>query len=107
MRILLIDIVRTSLEEVWPSVENSLGLMYLSAAAKQRFGDRIDVRVRTLISKPKLRAQESGTVRAHLETWEPDVVGIRPELRPQDHVTLTGPEPLGLVISDSKKEKRD
>jgi hypothetical protein len=77
MKILLVDIVRTSLEEVWPSVEHSLGLMYLSAAAKRRFGDRIDVRVRTLISKPKLRAQESATIRGHLEAWEPDVVGIR------------------------------
>jgi pyrimidine operon attenuation protein/uracil phosphoribosyltransferase len=37
---------------------------------------------------------------------EPDVVGIRPELRPGDHVTLTGPEPLGLVISDSKPTSR-
>jgi radical SAM superfamily enzyme YgiQ (UPF0313 family) len=77
MKILLVDIVRTSLEDVWPSVEHSLGLMYLSAAAKRRFGDRIDVRVRTLISKPKLRAQESATIRGHLEAWEPDVVGIR------------------------------
>lgn len=77
MRVLLIDIVRTSLEEVWPSVEHSLGLMYLSAAAKRQLGDRVDVRVRTLISKPKLGAQESATVRRELEAYEPDVVGIR------------------------------
>jgi pyrimidine operon attenuation protein/uracil phosphoribosyltransferase len=37
---------------------------------------------------------------------EPDVVGIRPELRPGDHITLNGPEPLGLVISDSKRASR-
>lgn len=37
---------------------------------------------------------------------EPDVVGIRPELSPEDHVTLTGPDPLGLMISDSKGTSR-
>jgi pyrimidine operon attenuation protein/uracil phosphoribosyltransferase len=37
---------------------------------------------------------------------EPDVVGISPELRPEDHVTLTGPNPLELVISDSKRALR-
>jgi radical SAM superfamily enzyme YgiQ (UPF0313 family) len=77
MKILLFDIVRTTLEEVWPSVEHSLGLMYLSSAAKQRFGDRVEVRVRTLISKPKLGPQEGTFVRAELEAFEPDVVGIR------------------------------
>jgi anaerobic magnesium-protoporphyrin IX monomethyl ester cyclase len=77
MKILLFDIVRTSLEEVWPSVEHSLGLMYLSAAVKQQLGALVDVRVRTLISKPKLSAQESATVLRHLEEWQPDVVGIR------------------------------
>ncbi len=33
---------------------------------------------------------------------EPDVVGIRPDLPPQSHITLTGPEPLGLIIKQSK-----
>ncbi len=37
---------------------------------------------------------------------EPDVAGVQPELRPQDHITLTGPEPLNLVISDSKGNAR-
>ena len=35
MRILLIDILRTTLEEVWPSAEHSLGLMYLAAVLRQ------------------------------------------------------------------------
>ena len=29
---------------------------------------------------------------------QPDVVGLRPALDPDQHITLTGPEPLGLVI---------
>ena len=36
MKILLIDIVRTSLEEIWPSVEHSLGLMYEFAVRTYR-----------------------------------------------------------------------
>ena len=40
MKILLIDILRTSLEEVWPSAEHSLGLMYLAASAKKEFKDK-------------------------------------------------------------------
>jgi radical SAM superfamily enzyme YgiQ (UPF0313 family) len=77
VKILLIDIVRTTLEEVWPSVEHSLGLMYLSSSLKQRFGDLFDVRIWTLISKPKLFHKEDEDVRALLEEWEPDVVGVR------------------------------
>lgn len=77
MRILLIDVVRTTLEEVWPSVEHSLGLMYLSAAVKQRLGNRVDVRIRTLISKPRLEAGEAAIVRRELEAFSPAVVGIR------------------------------
>ncbi len=30
-----------------------------------------------------------------------DVVGIRPELEAGEHITLTGPEPLGLVIGSA------
>jgi len=33
---------------------------------------------------------------------EPDVVGICPDLAPENHITLTGPDPLGLVIKESK-----
>ncbi len=34
---------------------------------------------------------------------QPNVVGTRPPLNPDQHITLTGPEPLGLVIGQSKK----
>lgn len=34
------------------------------------------------------------------------VVGIRPPLGKEQHITLTGPEPLGLVIGDSKRSAR-
>ncbi|MFC1602800.1 bifunctional pyr operon transcriptional regulator/uracil phosphoribosyltransferase PyrR [Pseudomonadota bacterium] len=33
---------------------------------------------------------------------EPDVVGICPDLAPENHITLTGPDPLGLIIKESK-----
>jgi len=31
---------------------------------------------------------------------QPDVVGLRPSLDPAQHITLTGPDPLGLVIGN-------
>ena len=37
---------------------------------------------------------------------QPAVVGIRPPLSSDQHITLTGPEPLGLVIGDSKRTAR-
>jgi pyrimidine operon attenuation protein/uracil phosphoribosyltransferase len=37
---------------------------------------------------------------------EPAVVGLRPGLEPEQHITLTGPAPLALVVSGSKKEAR-
>ena len=37
---------------------------------------------------------------------QPGVVGIRPPLSLEQHITLTGPEPLGLVIGQSKKDAR-
>lgn len=37
---------------------------------------------------------------------QPNVVGIRPPLSMDQHITLTGPEPLGLVIGESKKTAR-
>ncbi len=36
----------------------------------------------------------------------PDVVGLRPDLAPREHITLTGPAPLTLVVSGSKREAR-
>jgi radical SAM superfamily enzyme YgiQ (UPF0313 family) len=77
MRILLIDILRTSLEEVWPSVEHSLGLMYLASAAKRKFGDLIEVDIWTLISKPHQIEADIKNVTQKLEEFEPDFVGIR------------------------------
>ena len=37
---------------------------------------------------------------------QPAVVGIHPSLRPEQHITLTGPEPLALIIGDSKRQAR-
>lgn len=77
MRILLIDILRTTLEEVWPSVEHSLGLMYLSAALKKEFGNRLDIRLSTLISKPRQPEVERSVVGRLLDQSRPDLVGVR------------------------------
>ncbi len=38
---------------------------------------------------------------------QPNVVGVRPPLNPEQHITLTGPEPLCLVIGESKHEARE
>jgi len=37
---------------------------------------------------------------------EPDVVGICPDLTPENHIVLTGPAPLGLTIHESKRSSR-
>ncbi len=37
---------------------------------------------------------------------QPNVVGVRPPLNPEQHITLTGPDPLGLVIGESKQAAR-
>lgn len=77
MRILLIDILRTSLEDVWPSAEHSLGLMYLAATLKQRFNKEIDVKIWTLISKPHHLDDDTMSVREELDAFKPDIIGIR------------------------------
>ncbi|NIO16400.1 MAG: radical SAM protein [Deltaproteobacteria bacterium] len=77
MRILLIDILRTTLEEVWPSVEHSLGLMYIASSLKKQFGNRVTIRIWTLISKPNQHDDERRKTREILEEWQPDMVGIR------------------------------
>jgi anaerobic magnesium-protoporphyrin IX monomethyl ester cyclase len=77
MRILLMDIVRTSLEEVWPSVEHSLGLMYLSSALKQKFGGMIHMQISTLISNPGKTEEERTKALTILDEFRPNLVGIR------------------------------
>ncbi len=77
MRALLIDILRGTVDEVWPTVEHSLGLMYLSAALKERFGDTVHRRIWTLLSKPDRHEEERTRVLEVLKEWSPDLVGIR------------------------------
>ncbi|MEE9357402.1 MAG: bifunctional pyr operon transcriptional regulator/uracil phosphoribosyltransferase PyrR [Sedimenticolaceae bacterium] len=38
---------------------------------------------------------------------QPGVVGARPPLKPEQHITLIGPAPLELVIGQSKQKARD
>lgn len=77
MNILLIDILRTSLEEVWPSAEHSLGLMYLSSYLKTQFRDSIDVKIFTLVSKPGQPDSDKNKILQQLNKVQPKVVGIR------------------------------
>ena len=74
MKILLLDILRTSLEEVWPSVEHSLGLMYLASAVKRRFGYLVQVEIWTLISKPGKMEEDIVNIRQRLDEYEPEFV---------------------------------
>lgn len=77
MKILLLDILRTSLEEVWPSAEHSLGLMSIAAALKRAHGEKVTIGIRTLVSKPSQPENDKTAMNLYLEAWRPDVVGIR------------------------------
>ena len=99
MRVLFIDILRTILDEVWPSVEHSLGLMYVSSSLKKEFGNSIDIRIRTLISKPNQSEEERSKVRALLVEWEPEIVGIR--------CLTIGKDSLGVVAETVKSWNRN
>ena len=77
MKILLIDILRTSLEEVWPSAEHSLGLMYLAASLRERFGEEVTTRIWTLVSRPRRAESDRLAVLEQLTLFVPDLVGIR------------------------------
>lgn len=77
MRILFIDIVRTTIDDVWPTVEHSLGLMYLCAALHRRFGSKVETRIRTLLSRHVLSDQDREYVTTQLEQFQPEIVGIR------------------------------
>ena len=77
MNILLIDILRSGLEEVWPAAEHSIGLMYLSAVLKQQFGSRVTVELRSLISLPHHPDDDRENMWRLLDECRPDVVGIR------------------------------
>jgi anaerobic magnesium-protoporphyrin IX monomethyl ester cyclase len=77
MRILLIDVLRTSLEEVWPSAEHSLGLMYLASSLRKQFGEAVSTRLWTLVSKPRQPEADQQAVLEQLTQFVPDLVGIR------------------------------
>jgi anaerobic magnesium-protoporphyrin IX monomethyl ester cyclase len=77
MRILLIDIVRTTLDVIWPAVEHSLGLLYLAAVLRKEHGDSVDITIRTLVSNPYTADSEQRLVQSWLTELEPDLVGIR------------------------------
>ena len=77
MRILLIDIVRTTLDVIWPAVEHSLGLLYLASALREVHGDAVEISIRTLVSNPYTEDTERTEVQSWITELEPAVVGIR------------------------------
>lgn len=77
MNILLIDILRSGLAEIWPAAEHSLGLMYLSSTLKAHFGTRLQIDVQSLISLPGHPDRDREAMRALLAAHAPDIVGIR------------------------------
>jgi len=99
MRVLFIDVLRTTLDEVWPTAEHSLGLMYVSSTLKKELGSSVDIRIRTLISKPNQSEAERLAVRAMLEEWEPEVVGVR--------CLTIGKDSLHVVVDTVKTWNRD
>jgi len=77
MRILLIDILRTTLDVIWPAVEHSLGLLYLAAAVRREHGDRVEITIHTLVSNPYTAETEQRQVEQWLDEFQPALVGIR------------------------------
>jgi anaerobic magnesium-protoporphyrin IX monomethyl ester cyclase len=77
MKILFVDILRSGIEEIWPAAEHSVGLMYLSAVLKQRFGDRLDISIWSLISRPHHPEDDAEQMLRKLDEVRPDLVGLR------------------------------
>ena len=77
MKILLVDILRSGLEEIWPAAEHPIGLMYLSSVLKKRFGDRVSVKIWSLISIPHHPEEDKINMLNKLQEINPDVVGVR------------------------------
>ena len=88
MRILLVDILRSGLDDIWPAAEHSIGLMYLSSVLKKRFGERIDVKIWSLISLPNQLNEDHENMLNKLDEIHPDVVGIRSLTISKDCVKL-------------------
>jgi radical SAM superfamily enzyme YgiQ (UPF0313 family) len=88
MKILFVDILRSGLDDIWPAAEHSIGLMYLSAALKRRFGERIDVKICSLISLPNHLDEDHENMLNKLNEFKPDIVGIRSLTISKDCVTV-------------------
>ena len=88
MKILLVDILRSGLDDIWPAAEHSIGLMYLSSVLKKRFGERIEVKIWSLISLPNHLNEDHETMLDKLDEIHPDVVGIRSLTISKDCVKL-------------------
>ena len=98
MRLLLIDIIRTTLEEVWPSAEHSLGLMYLASCLKRRFQSNVTLRIWTLVSRHNRVHDEKEALLKQLKEFTPDLVGLR--------CLSIGKDSLRIAVETVKNWKR-
>jgi len=77
MKILLVDILRSGLEDTWPAAEHSIGLMYLSSILKKHFKDKVEINIWSLISLPHHLIEDHENMLNKIDEIQPDVVGIR------------------------------
>ena len=89
MKILLVDILRSGLDDIWPAAEHSIGLMYLSSVLKKSFGEQIEVMIWSLISLPNHLDEDQQNMRSKLNEFNPDVVGIRSLTLSKDCVSIS------------------
>jgi anaerobic magnesium-protoporphyrin IX monomethyl ester cyclase len=73
LRILLLDVNRTSLDTTIDTVEYPIGLVYVATALKRAFGERLDIRIESLNAKVQPLAEWTRP----LEEFKPHVLGLR------------------------------
>jgi len=73
VRLLLIDVNRISIDTSLDMLEYPIGLVYVAAALKKAFGERVEVEIRSYHDK----VDSEQTVRAWLERFKPEIVGLR------------------------------
>jgi radical SAM superfamily enzyme YgiQ (UPF0313 family) len=73
LRVLLVDVSHVTLDTTVDMLEYPLGLVYVGTALKDAYGDRVDLRIESYEHK----VDGSGWLEALLESWPPDVLGLR------------------------------
>jgi len=73
VRLLLIDVNRISIDTSLDMLEYPIGLVYVAAAVKRAFGERVQVEIKSYHDK----VDSEQTVRAWLHRFQPEIVGLR------------------------------